>query len=121
MLERQPAGRRDERGKLVRSIADDRHAPRLECLEGGGQVKNRLESGADDQRAVGSSQLVQVGGDIEGLGGRSDGLRPSPPVAMTQGCPRRSLAASHKVADTVVAALPCCSQAPPKGRGDLPC
>ena len=71
MLERQPAGRRDERGKLVRTIADDRNAPRLECLQGCGQLKNRLESGADDDRAVGSSQFVQVGGDIESLGGRA--------------------------------------------------
>ena len=55
---------RVERRELVGADDDDRHAERLERLEGQADVEDRLHAGADDGH-VGLAELGQVGGDVE--------------------------------------------------------
>src|SRR5688500_10460263 len=52
-----------EERQLVRPPAEHGNAQRLEKLGRGGNVEERLDSRADDQR-LGTGELTEVGGDV---------------------------------------------------------
>ena len=52
--------------QLLGAVADDGHAVGLQILQGQAQVQNGLGAGADHHDG-GVGQLLQVGGDVEGL------------------------------------------------------
>ena len=91
---RSPRADAVEGRQLVHAVADHRDAPRLEHLERGGQVEDRLRAGAHD-RHRGGRQLVDVARDVEADSTAPRWTPPMPPVAnmaMPARCARRMVA-----------------------------
>jgi hypothetical protein len=63
-IDRQAAGSGEKGRQLIRAIADDGHALRLQHLARGRQVEDGLGAAADDRHRR-LAQLAQVGADVE--------------------------------------------------------